>query len=140
MEAREEKLRSAILAYDLEVPQERIDQELRFIQLEMRHRMQYDTMSGGGVHINPWAELEEMKEELQQAALYEAKYDLVIRDIISKQAFSVTREELEEDARAMAERQECSLDMVKQFFGQDLAMLEGDIKRRKAEAWLCEQF
>lgn len=139
MVTREEQLRKFILNYELEVPQYHIDRELNYIQLEMRHRMQYDTLTGGRLHLNPWGELEEMKEELYQAAFYEAKSDLVIKDIVTKQNFIVTKEELEAEAEAMAQRQNCSVDMVRQFFGSDLAMLEGDVKRQKAENWILAQ-
>lgn len=139
MVTREEQIRKFILNYELEVPQYYIDREMNYIQLEMRHRMQYDTLTGGRLHLNPWGELEEMKEELYQAAFYEAKSDLVIKEIIAKQNFIVSKEELEAEAEAMAQRQNCSVDMVRQFFGNDLAMLEGDVKRQKAEKWILTQ-
>ena len=139
MVTREEQIRKFILNYELEVPQYYIDREMNYIQLEMRHRMQYDTLTGGRLHLNPWGELEEMKEELYQAAFYEAKSDLVIKEIIAKQNFIVSKEELEAEAEAMAQRQNCSVDMGRQFFGNDLAMLEGDVKRQKAEKWILTQ-
>lgn len=139
MVTREEQIRKFILNYELEVPQYHIDREMNYIQLEMRHRMQYDTLTGGRLHLNPWGELEEMKEELYQAAFYEAKSDLVMKDIIAKQNFIVSKEELEAEAEAMAQRQNCSVDMVRRFFGNDLAMLEGDVKRQKAEKWILTQ-
>ena len=96
------------------------------------------TLTGGGHHLDPYGELEEMKDELFDAAYYEAKYDLVIKDIIVRQDFSVTRDELKKEAAAMAERQNCALELVYRFFGEDLAMLEKDVKRKKAEKWILE--
>ena len=84
-------------------------------------------------------ELEQMEDELRQAAYYEAKYGLVIRDIIARENFSVTRRELEEEAAAIAERQHSTIEMVYRFFGEDLAMLEKDLKRQKAEQWIFEK-
>ncbi len=139
MTNREEKIKSFVTQYPIEVPEQAVENELNYIQLEMRHRMQYDTLTGGRLHLNPFGELEEMKEELYQAAFYEAKYDLVIKDVISRRNFSVTKEELEEEACAMAQRQNTSMEMIRRFFGEDLAMLEGDIKRQKAENWMLEQ-
>lgn len=136
---REQLLRKYILEYDVEVPEEKIVEELQYIQLEMRHRMQYDTLTTGAHHLFPTQELENMKEELYQAAYYEAKQDMVIRDIIQKQAFTVTREELEQEAAAMARRQDSTVELIKSFFGEDLAMLASDVKRQKAEAWLLAQ-
>ena len=56
-----------------------------------------------------------MEDELRQAAYYEAKYDLVIKDIIARENFSVTRRELEEEAAAIAERQHSTIEMVIPF-------------------------
>lgn len=136
---REEMIRKYILEYNIEVPEERIAEERNYIQREMRHRMQYDTLTTGAHHLFPGQELENMKEELNQAAYYEAKYDIVIRDIIKVQNFSVTNEELKEEAISMAERQNSTVDMIKRFFGEDFAMLADDVERRKAEEWIFVQ-
>ena len=101
--------------------------------------MRYDTLTGGPHHFNADGELEQMEDELRQAAYYEAKYGLVIRDIIARENFSVTRRELEEEAAAIAERQHSTIEMVYRFFGEDLAMLEKDLKRQKAEQWIFEK-
>lgn len=137
---REQKLKTYIMKYPLEVPNDMLENELNYIQLELRHRMQYDTLTGGPPHINPAKELADMKDELHQAAYYEAKYQLVIKDILAKQNFSITRKELEDEAIAIAQRQNSTLDMVYRFFEEELAMLEQDIKRQKAEQWILDSF
>ena len=136
---KEEQIRRFIMDYPIEVPEQALENELNYIRLEMRHRMRYDTLTGGPHHFNADGELEQMEDELRQAAYYEAKYDLVIKDIMGRENFSVTRRELEEEAAAMAERQNSTVEMVYRFFGEDLAMLEKDLKRRKAEQWICEK-
>ena len=132
-------LRKYILDYDIEVPEHLIENELNYIMLEMRHRMQYDTLTGGGLHLFPQAELDAQKEEFYQAAYYEAKYDLVMKAIITEQNFTVTREDLDAEAVAMAERQNTTVDMIKTFFGENLSMLERDVKERKALDWIYIQ-
>ena len=63
--------------------------------------------------------------------------DLVLKEIIARENFAVTREELEVEAEAMAQRQNTSVEMIKSFFGEELAMLETDVKQRKAMDWIC---
>lgn len=136
---KEEQIRRFIMDYPIEVPRQALENELNYIRLEMRHRMRYDTLTGGPHHFDADGELEQMEDELRQAAYYEAKYDLVIKDIIARENFSVTRRELEEEAAAIAERQHSTIEMVYRFFGEDLAMLEKDLKRQKAEQWIFEK-
>lgn len=136
---KEEQIRRFIMDYPIEVPPQALENELNYMRMEMRHRMRYDTLTGGPHHFNADGELEQMEDELRQAAYYEAKYGLVIRDIIARENFSVTRRELEEEAAAIAERQHSTIEMVYRFFGEDLAMLEKDLKRQKAEQWIFEK-
>ncbi len=136
---KQEKIRQYILHYEIEVPPEKFKEEYEYIRAEMLHRMRYDTLTNGNHHFFAQDELESMDDEIREAALFEAKEGLVLKDIIKKQNFTVTREEREAEAIAIAQRQNSSLDMVRRFFGDDLAMLEGDIKRHKAEEWILQQ-
>lgn len=136
---REQIIRRFVEGYGIEVPAERVENELNYIRQEMKHRMRYDTLTGGSAHLFPERELAEQRDELFAAAFYEAKYDLVIKDIIDRQQFPVTQEELEAEAEAIARRQSSTVEMVKRFFGEDLKMLERDIRIRKAEDWICGQ-
>lgn len=139
MSDRDAVWRTFVKQYQIHVPEELVENELRYITLEMRHRMQYDTLTGGGLHLHPRQELEEQEEELRQAAIFEAKSDLVVKDIIAKQGIEVTRAELEREAEELAQRQGATVQQVKDFFGEDLAMLGRDIKEKKAVAWACRQ-
>ena len=126
--------------YDIEVPEAMVENELQCIMLDMRHRMQYDTLTGGEYHFNARAELEEQEEEFRKLAFHEAKSALVMKAVLAQQGFTVTREELEEEASAMAKRQNTTVEMVKRFFGDDLSGLERDIKEQKAVSWVYEQY
>lgn len=139
MDAREETWRAFVDAYDIDVPESAIENELAYIKLEMKHRMQYDRLSGGGMHLFPEQELEEQADGLRMAAVFEAKAPRVVKDIIAKQGFTATREELEAEAEAIAQKEGSSIDMVKRFFGEDLSMLERDVLEHKAIDWACEQ-
>lgn len=135
----EAAIREYIERYDIEVPESAVENELQYITLEMKHRMQYSALTGGGPRLGARAELEAQAEELRRAAYYEAKSELVIKDIIAKQGFTVTKAELEAEAEAMAARQGTTVEMIKSFFGEDLAMLERDVKITKAMNWIEEQ-
>lgn len=135
MEYDEQAWRAYVDAYDIDVPESAIENELQYLKLQMKHNMQYDHLSGGKMHLFPDQELEEQADDLRAAALFEAKEPLVVRDIVKQQGFSVSVEELEAEAQAMARRQGTTIDEVKQFFGDDLAALERDVLAAKARAW-----
>ena len=125
--------------YEIDVPESAIENELEYIKLYMKHRMQYDQMSGGGMHLFPQMELAEQEAELREAAVFEAKAPRVLKEIIAQQGITTTQDELEAEAQAMAEREGSTIEMVKRFFGEDYAMLERDVLERKAIDWACEQ-
>lgn len=139
MSEKEEVWRRFVDAYDIDVPESAVQNELEYIKLDLRHRMHYDQMSGGDLHLFPQRELEEQANELRAVALFEAKAPLVLKDIVAKQGFTATPEELEQEARRMAEREGSTLDTVKRFFGEDFSLLERDVVERKAIDWACEQ-
>ncbi len=139
MESKEEIWRQFVEAYEIEVPEEKVEEELRYILLEMRHRLQYDTLINHAVHLNPRAEIASREEEYRRLARYEAKSELVMKELLAKWNPSVTKDELLQEARAVAVRQNADADLVKAFFGEDLAMLERDLKERKIKARICRK-
>lgn len=139
MTAREAAWRKFVADFKVDVPESAIEDELAYIKLDMRHRMRYDAMSGGPAHPFPERELAEQDAELRAAAAFEAKAPLVLRAIIEGRRLTATRDELEAEAAAIAEREGSTVDMVKRFFGEDLALLERDVVERKAVDWACGQ-
>ena len=139
MNSREAIWKAYVEQYEIDVPESLVENELQFIMLDMRHRMQYDTLTGGGIHFNAMAELEEQEEEFRAIARFEVKSKLVVKAILAEQGFTVTQDELETAALDMAKRQNSTIEMVKRFFGDDLALLERDVKEQKAIDWACEQ-
>ena len=124
--------------YPLTVPQEAVENELQLLILEEKQRIQYETLTGFAVHLSPQEELNKKMEALQAEALRRAKEMLVLREIMAAQTFPVTPE-LEAEAAAIARRQNTTVAELKRFLGEDLAMLQSDLKKRKAAAWACEQ-
>ena len=139
MAARDDLWRQFVADYEIDVPESAIENELAYITLDMKHRMQYDQMSGGGLHLFPQMELAEQEAELREAAEFEAKAPRVLKEIIAQQGITATRDELEAEAQAIAEREGSTIEMVKRFFGEDYALLERDVLERKAMDWACEQ-
>lgn len=140
MKSREEALREFVAACDIDVPESMVENELQYMRLDMRHRMRYDTLTGGELHLNPMGELAEKEAEMREAANYEVKRELVLKAVIKKQSITVTRAELETEAAEMAKRQNATVEQIKHFFGEDLSMLERDVKERKAVDWICENY
>ena len=118
---------------------ELVEKEIQYIRLSMRHRMQYDTLSGGGPHLFPEQELADREEEIQKTAYFEVKSGLVLKAVIEEQGFTAARAELEAEAEAMALRQKTTVDMIKTFFGEELSMLERDVKEQKAREWIWKK-
>lgn len=131
--------RSYVAAYDIEVPEERIEQEYQLVRADMKHRMMYAQMSGGETHLFPDMELAEQEDEILAAAVFEAKEPLVLRDLTKKLDVTVSSEELLAEAEAMAERQGTTVEEIKRFFGQDLSLLERDVRENKIRTWACAQ-
>lgn len=131
--------RAYVAAYDIEVAQEDVEEELYRIRADMKHRMMYAQMTGGEAHPFPEMELEEQKDELMEAAVFEVKEPLVLKDLAKKLDIRVTREELLAEGEAIAKRQNSTIDEVKRFFGQDLAFLERDVRENKIRERVCRQ-
>ena len=129
MISKEGAIRRFVEHYDMEVPPDLVEEEFQISLMDMRHRMVYAGMSGGP-QLNP---LE------QRAALEEMKEELVMKELMKRDEFAVSPEELHEYAEEMVVKQNTDMEMIKRFFGEDLAMLETDVKRRKAEDWIYAQ-
>lgn len=139
MSVKEDAFRKYVETYDIPVPEERVQNELNLIIQQENHRMQYDTLTTGRLHLNRGKELAGQMDEMKQAAYDEVKSELVMKKILTQMNFSVSREELKAKAAAIAESQDSSLEMVKRFFGEDLSGLARSVKEEKAIDWVYEQ-
>lgn len=139
MSYNEEAWHRYVLAYDIEVPQEDVEEGLYLIRADMKHRMVYAQMMGEESHPFPDLELEQQKDALVEAAIFEVKEPRVLKDLTAKLNIVVTPEELLAEGEAIAQRQGSTLDEVKRFFGQDLALLERDVRENKIRTWACSQ-
>ena len=126
--------------YDITVPDERVEEELRVMLMALSHQMQYAVFTTGRDARLPTAEeQEEQLEELRDEAYLAVKEELVLAELLARHDFPVSREELEAEAEAVARRQDVTEEMVRGFFGEDLALLAREIRQRKAVDWVWEQ-
>lgn len=139
MNSKERIFQKYVEAYDIPVPEERVEDELNLMIQQEKHRMQYDTLTTGRPHLNRQQELAKRMGEMRQAAYVEVKTGLVMKKILEQRNFSVSREELEAKAADIARRQEASMEMVKRFFGEELSGLERAVKEEKAIDWVYGQ-
>ncbi|MBQ8563115.1 MAG: hypothetical protein IJ443_04410 [Firmicutes bacterium] len=137
MTSRESKVRDYIKRYEIEVPKELVIEEYEYMCQAMNQKMRYQAMGTGPSLQEMQQEAEQYLDEMKEEAYFSVKMDLVLKEIIARENFAVTREELEVEAEAMAQRQNTSVEMIKSFFGEELAMLETDVKQRKAMDWIC---
>lgn len=141
MISKEAAIRNFIEEYDIEVPEEAVEQEIKLVTTDIRHRMTYAGMDGQR-RMNPLeqqAELENMQDEIKEIAYYNIKEELVMKELMQRDDFAVSSEELLEYAEKMAKEQNTTLEFIKRFFGEDLSMLESDIRRHKVENMIYEQ-
>ena len=60
-------------------------------------------------------------------------------EILKRLDFPVSREELESAALELAKREHTTLELIRSFFGADLAMLARDVRQRKVMDWVWGQ-
>ena len=133
----EKRLKDALMekileANDFEVPQALVDNEISMMVLEMNHRMNYERLASGTFISMTPEEMEQRLEEISAEAFTMVKTRMLLRGIIEAENLEVTQEELEEEAQAIALRQKTSIEMVKDFLGEDLGSIRNDLLVRKA--------
>lgn len=119
-------------ASDIEVPQALVDEEVRMMVFELNHRMKYDGLATGAYIGLTQDEQAERLAVFKREASKLVKTRLVLRSIIQAEKLEVTEAELEEEAKALAVREQMPIEMVKDFLGEDLEPLKEDLLVRKA--------
>lgn len=133
----EEQLRDRILekvleANDIQVPQDLVEEEFSMMVLKMNHRMKYDSLASGAYLELTQEEMDARVKEFKAEAFKLVKTRMLLEGVIEAEKLEVTKEELEEEAKAISLRQQMPIEMVKDFLGQDLGLLENDLLARKA--------
>ena len=119
-------------ANDIEVPQGLVDDEVKMMVIELNHKMKYESMASSRYISFTQDDIADRMEKFRKEAFKLVKTRLVLKGIIEVENFDVTKEELEEEAKAISVRQHMPVEMVKDFLGEDLESLKEDLLVRKA--------
>lgn len=119
-------------ANDIDVPQDMVDEEVAMMIVEHRHRMKYESMASGSYYDFLQDDLTDRMEAFREEAFKLVKTGLIFKGIIYAEGLEVTKGELEEEAKAMAARQQVPVEKVKDFLGEDMELLKKDLLIRKA--------
>ncbi|MGI1659020.1 MAG: hypothetical protein ACRKFN_08600 [Desulfitobacterium sp.] len=125
-------LAKVLEANDIEVPQDLVDNEVAMMVRELKHKLKYESMVLGGYTDFRQEDLTDQMDKFREEAFKSVKTRIVLKGIIEAESFEVTKEELEEEAKSIAARQSISIEMVKDFLGEDLELLRDDLLVRKA--------
>lgn len=121
---------------EIDVPRDLFEEELNQLLIEEAHRAQYASFAAGEFRVLTQEEKKEAYEQLRKMAFRNVKMELLIKNIIETQHFEVTLEELEEEAKAISERQGVTVAQIKDFLGEDLTLLKHDLLNKKAERYM----
>lgn len=120
----------------LEISQEEVEEEFQRLRMEWLIHNKYSAMQGKNIEfLNPFSK-ENKLAELYEMALDNKLMERAIEDIIYFQKIEVSREEKEQEADAISLNQNLSKKVIYEFLGENLDLLERDIKHRKALEWL----
>jgi trigger factor len=119
-------------ANDIEVPQDLIDDEVTMMIIELNQKMKYESLASGRYIGFMQDDMVDRMEKFKEEAFKLVKTRLVLKGIIDAENFEVTKEELEQEAKAISVRSQMPIEMVKDFFGEDLEPLKDDLMVRKA--------
>ncbi|MBQ1596371.1 MAG: hypothetical protein II572_02725 [Clostridia bacterium] len=136
---KEQAYNKFIREYDIEVPEERVQNMYEYFLLQAKHNLQYDTLINGAVHLNKAQELAEMEDEMREAAFFEAKSDLVMKELMKQLEPEVTEEELQAKAEEKCRKDGTTMEMLKMFFGPSLSGLKRDLQEEKVKDYIFEQ-
>lgn len=116
-------------------PQDRVEAEVRIMVAELNQEMKLgrDRQLFTDIMVNG---IDSYVEEFRETATRMVKTEMVLDEIIKRENFPVSREELETEAQAMAKRLDMSMDVVRSFLGEDMGSLKKDLQIRKAMEYI----
>lgn len=117
---------------EIDVPQEKVDNEINAIVSQLHSELRYDALMNGTPHFFVPQEIDEQMDDIRASALRTVKLDMILKQIITLEQLTISREELEAEAEAISRRQNIPLERIYSFLGEDLNMLTRDLQERKA--------
>lgn len=122
------------------VSTKQLEEETTLRMLEYRHRLQYESMTSGLCYAQMQEDAEELYQKFREEALRELQEQKLLQMVIQREKLEVSRKELEEEAMALAARQDMPLEMVKGFLGEEYGMLKEDLLEKKAREFLLGKY
>ena len=133
---REELIRVQLLEelmkrVDFDLPESMYENEVRQLATGLFQQMRYDAMAQGKILDIFGPQAEERIRQAQEGAIWEIKRDLLMDALLQAVQVPVTDEDLEREAGEIAGRQNTTVEELRSFFGEDLALLRKDVQVRK---------
>ena len=99
-------------------------------------QLKYQMLFGGNIPEIP--DKETLAEDIRQQVVREANIRQIQQQVIELEGLSVTDAELLRAAEDIAAQESTTVEMIKQFMGEELGMLRNDVLRKKAEQFLLD--
>ena len=106
---------------DFDLPEFMYENEVRQLVSGLFQQMRYDAMAQGKILDTVGPQAEEYIRQAQEAAVWEIKRDILIDALLKAVPVEVTGKDLQAEGEAIAQRQNTTLDEVRNLFGKDLA-------------------
>ena len=113
-----------------------IESEVECRIMGYMQKLKYQMLFGGGVPEMP--DKESLAEDVRQQVIREEKIRKIQLQVIALEGLCVTDAELLRAAEDLAAREGATVEMIKQFMGENLDMLRSDVLRQKAEQFLLD--
>ena len=105
---------------------------------QLYQEMRYKALQTGEINFFVERDIQDQMENIQKEARRQVKIRCIIQEITETEQIQISREELESEAEAMAERQHTTVREIKSFLGENLDMLREDLLVRKTIQRICK--
>ena len=85
---------------------------------QLYQEMRYKALQTGEINFFVERDIQDQMENIQKEARRQVKIRCIIQEITETEQIQISREELESEAEAMAERQHTTVREIKSFFGE----------------------
>lgn len=133
----EDQLKEALLNIavdqsDIDLPISEVEHEYAVMVQAAKQSVRYEYMAKGIPFYQYPDSLYEELEVFRKQAYRSVKTDRLLQGIIREEHLEVSKEELETEGAASAERLDVTEEMARMFYGDDYGLLKRDLLRRKA--------
>lgn len=124
---------------DFPLSEDQIESEVEYTLAGMIQNRKYQAMFSSEDFELDDQTITEMRQEALLGITRELKVEMILKSIIQQENIQASKEELEEAATELAQRQGTTIEMVRNFFGTDLSGLADDVCQKKAIDLLCKE-